>query len=518
MQMLTWSVTGTGAVTSQQANYSFAIDNFSIVKDTLTIVDDNMSSAPVAGGGDYAVGVNGTTGVLTSGLDPNDPNNTRESHLPRPQHRTAVDVVQHRRCDRRQWRHPADRHRWHWGDTLTKESNFDVTGKFDLIAPNDIGESYGIRLTDRQPGVAVGDAFGGGISGNDTVELRVVEGYSGSVQVQLRQLNFITNTATVLQSFGLNNFQPGEQIALTLSHSSSDPNAIVASYDLFDANGVQLDANGSASGMTRTFANPTTPATIFSDEDFTQAQIHAGSLATDLSYLATDYGAFSIDPNTGAWNYSLHNGADAVQNLGASSSVPQDFTVQVADDQGATATTSADFTVNGINDAPALVLSTVGGVSATEQIAVALAPALTLSDIDSTTLLSATVQITGNYLNGEDVLSFTDPTGKIAGSFNTASGNALTLTAINGQTPTDADFQAALGAVAYTDTSDAPSTAARTVTFTVQDPDGTANGGADTDSEDDDDPCHRRQLRAGARRSGADHLVLRRAAQSQLSM
>ena len=159
--------------------------------------------------------------------------------------------------------------------------------------------------------------------------------------------------------------------------------------------------------------------------------------------------------------------------------MPQDFTVQVADGQGGTDTTSANFTVNGTNDAPALVLSTVGGVSATEQIAVALAPALTLSDIDSTTLLSATVQITGNYLNGEDVLSFTDPTGKIAGSFNTASGT-LTLTAINGQTPTDADFQAALRAVTYTDTSDAPSTAARTVTFTVQDPDGTANGGADT--------------------------------------
>ena len=160
-----------------------------------------------------------------------------------------------------------------------------------------------------------------------------------------------------MQSFASNNFQAGEQIALTLSHSTSDPNAIVASYDLFDANGVQLDANGSASGMTRTFANPTTPATIFSDEDFTQAQIHAGSLATDLSYLATDYGAFSIDPNTGDWNYSLRNGSNTVQGLGADSSVPQDFTVQVADDQGATATTSADFTVNGINDAPVLDLN-----------------------------------------------------------------------------------------------------------------------------------------------------------------
>src|ERR1019366_4484199 len=56
----------------------------------------------------------------------------------------------------------------------------------------------------------------------------------------------------------------------------------------------------------------------------------------------------------------------------------------------------------------------------------------------------------------------------------------LTLTAISGQTPTDADFQAALSTVTYTDTSDSPSTAVRTVTFTVQDPNETANGGPDT--------------------------------------
>ena len=48
-----------------------------------------------------------------------------------------------------------------------------------------------------------------------------------------------------------------------------------------------------------------------------------------------------------------------MQDLGPGStpSVPQNFTVQVADDQGATATTTADFTVNGINDAPVLDLN-----------------------------------------------------------------------------------------------------------------------------------------------------------------
>jgi len=70
---------------------------------------------------------------------------------------------------------------------------------------------------------------------------------------------------------------------------------------------------------------------------------------------------------------------------------------------------------------------------------VAVAPALTLSDVDSTTLSSAKVQITANYVNGEDVLSFTN-TSKIQGSFAAATGT-LTLTAIAGQSPTDADVK-----------------------------------------------------------------------------
>lgn len=137
------------------------------------------------------------------------------------------------------------------------------------------------------------------------------------------------------------------------------------------------------------------------------------------------------------------------------------------------------LTVNSVNDAPVV---TVGSspVTTAEQTAVFVAPALTLTDIDSTTLVKATVQITGNYHATEDVLSFTD-TAKIHGVFDTATGT-LTLTAIAGQSPTLADFQTALQSVTYTDTSDAPSTLPRTVTVTVQDPDGTAHLGHDSTS------------------------------------
>ncbi|MBR1177225.1 VCBS domain-containing protein [Bradyrhizobium sp. KB893862 SZCCT0404] len=131
-----------------------------------------------------------------------------------------------------------------------------------------------------------------------------------------------------------------------------------------------------------------------------------------------------------------------------------------------------------VNDAPSLVLNAGSALVAPEQTPVAVAPALALSDPDSSTLLRATIQITGNYQPSEDVLSFAN-TALIEGRFDAATGT-LTLTARAGQQPTVADFAAALRAVFYTDTSDNPSPLTRTLTVTVQDPDGTDHGGHDT--------------------------------------
>ena len=88
---------------------------------------------------------------------------------------------------------------------------------------------------------------------------------------------------------------------------------------------------------------------------------------------------------------------------------------------------------------------------------------LAIGDPNSTTLLGATVQISGNYQSGEDVLSFTN-TGNITGSWNAATGT-LTLSGSD----TLADYQAALQSVQYLNTSDDPSTATRIVSFQVND-------------------------------------------------
>src|SRR5262249_37159513 len=130
--------------------------------------------------------------------------------------------------------------------------------------------------------------------------------------------------------------------------------------------------------------------------------------------------------------------------------------------------------VNAANDAP-LVFASGGTTAATEQIAVAVDAGVTVTDADNTTLASGTVSITGNFHSGEDLLAFTNngaTMGNIAGNYAPGSG-VLTLTSA-GATATPAQWQAALHAVTYTDTSDTPNTAERTISFLVND--GTAVG------------------------------------------
>ena len=63
-----------------------------------------------------------------------------------------------------------------------------------------------------------------------------------------------------------------------------------------------------------------------------------------------------------------------------------------------------------VNDAPVVVAGHT--LNYTEnQAATAIDGAITVSDVDSTNLASATVQITGNYVNGQDVLAFTNQNG-----------------------------------------------------------------------------------------------------------
>ncbi|MGB8437385.1 MAG: DUF4347 domain-containing protein, partial [Burkholderiales bacterium] len=120
------------------------------------------------------------------------------------------------------------------------------------------------------------------------------------------------------------------------------------------------------------------------------------------------------------------------------------------------------------NRAP--VLATGSTLAYTEnQAAAPINTSLTVSDVDNSTLASATVSVSGNFASGQDVLGFVNGAGmgNIAGSYNSGTG-VLTLTSA-GATATLAEWQIALRAVTYYNSSDAPSTLARTVSYTVND-------------------------------------------------
>jgi len=133
-----------------------------------------------------------------------------------------------------------------------------------------------------------------------------------------------------------------------------------------------------------------------------------------------------------------------------------------------TATSTVDFL--SVNDAP-IVIASQGATAAIEQVEVAVDAALTVSDVDSATLASATVTVSGGFQPSEDVLAFTNlgsqTHGNISGSYVSATG-ALTLTS-TGATATLAQWQSALRAVTYRNTSDTPNTANRTVTVVAND-------------------------------------------------
>ena len=130
------------------------------------------------------------------------------------------------------------------------------------------------------------------------------------------------------------------------------------------------------------------------------------------------------------------------------------------------------MTVNCAPDNP-VVDTSAGSTSYTENAAATVIDAaVTVTDPDAgTTITGATVQISGNFASGQDVLALAGSHPGIGASFV---GDTLTLTG----SASPAAYQAALRDVTYSNSSENPSTLPRTITFTVTDD--TARSGSDT--------------------------------------
>lgn len=103
------------------------------------------------------------------------------------------------------------------------------------------------------------------------------------------------------------------------------------------------------------------------------------------------------------------------------------------------------------------------------QAAMVVSAGLTLSDIDSPTMTNATVAVGTGFAAGEDILGFADQNG-ITGAYDASTG-VLSLSG----SATQAQYQAALRSVTYSNSSDSPSMADRTINFTVNDGSGQFN-------------------------------------------
>ncbi|MGZ5481620.1 MAG: beta strand repeat-containing protein, partial [Pyrinomonadaceae bacterium] len=121
----------------------------------------------------------------------------------------------------------------------------------------------------------------------------------------------------------------------------------------------------------------------------------------------------------------------------------------------------------GFSPIPA-VTTTAGNLSYAENDpATAIDPGLTVTDDDSANLVDASASITTNFQAGQDVLSWIDNNALDSITLNVGSSTAQTIVLTG--TDTLANYEAALRAVTYQNTSDNPSTLTRTVTFTVND-------------------------------------------------
>ncbi|MEO0328859.1 MAG: choice-of-anchor C family protein, partial [Pseudomonadota bacterium] len=137
------------------------------------------------------------------------------------------------------------------------------------------------------------------------------------------------------------------------------------------------------------------------------------------------------------------------------------------------------ISVVGVNDAPFVSTDenirptfTEGGA------AVVLNNTIMISDVDGNPnggnpIVNANVLITQNYVEGEDILEFTD-TALIESNFQSSTG-ILILTAKVGQTVSEADFEAALQSVTYRNTSENPDGLIREIQFRVSDDGFTSN-------------------------------------------
>lgn len=281
---------------------------------------------------------------------------------------------------------------------LKSDDDFTVSARFDLIAPDENGEAYGIRLTDfisSGPNAHPGD---------DVMELVVRRGDDGLVRVQFRERDFDAGTVTPYAGALLNAPVGADQIELSLSHQAANPGVVTASFNYLAGDVV---VGSQTFGVTGRIFGTETPGNTADDEVWTQAQIITYSPGEVRgTSMAGTYGTLAIQQN-GQWLYDLDNDSAQVQALAEGETVTETFTATVLDEHGANDSRNITVTVTGTNDGPVITSGAQSG-SVTEAINNSddeisnvthqATGTLAFADVDLTD--AHTVSVTGNATAG----------------------------------------------------------------------------------------------------------------------
>ncbi len=190
-------------------------------------------------------------------------------------------------------------------------------------------------------------------------------------------------------------------------------------------------------------------ANVFSDPDGDAVTISIGNLPTWLTLNGTSLSGTPTNAAVGTTTLNLTGTA-----------------------KSKSVTSTLSITVNDTNDAPEVAFTPAALAFTENDGATALDAAITITEIDTAAanlagVQTVVVQITGNYANGQDVLTFADQNG-ITGNWDAPTGT-MTLTATGGVSSTV--MQAALRTLTYNNTSELPSESARTISVTLTDTD-----------------------------------------------
>jgi len=165
-----------------------------------------------------------------------------------------------------------------------------------------------------------------------------------------------------------------------------------------DNDGPVIQSDAASRDLVENQENPTASGQIVAtDADFSAQLTYSGSGNGS-------YGAFSIDPSTGEWNYTMD--PDAADRLAAGETVIETFTVAVTDDKLAVATQTVTINITGANDGPLV------------------SDESTTSDwVWEDTRLTASGQVVGTDIDNNEVLTYS---GSAEGSYGTFTVDAST--------------------------------------------------------------------------------------------